>query len=79
MFSQNMSNVVVHKSEILRGGRTMSREKELISEYGLDKHPEGGWFSESYTSADTRDGRPLSGSIYFLLRSVIVRVKIGII
>ncbi len=47
----------------------MNREMDLIEEYKLEKHPEGGWFCECYTSEDELDGRPLSGSIYFLLRS----------
>ena len=39
----------------------------LKNEYNLEKHPEGGWFSESYTSQDEKAQRPLAGSIYFLL------------
>lgn len=47
----------------------MSRDADLIAEYELQKHPEGGWFSECYTSEDQADGRAFTGSIYFLLRS----------
>ncbi len=43
------------------------RSDELKKCYALEKHPEGGWFSEVYTSEDTSGGRPLAGSIYFLL------------
>ena len=43
------------------------RSDELKKCYALEKHPEGGWFSEVYTSEAASDGRPLAGSIYFLL------------
>ena len=43
------------------------RTDELKSIYDLEKHPEGGWFSEVYTSGDNAGGRPIAGSIYFLL------------
>ena len=46
----------------------MNREEELIKEYALVAHPEGGWFSECYTSENMCDGRALAGSIFFLLR-----------
>ena len=39
----------------------------LKKQYDLEQHPEGGWFSEVYTSEDASGGRPLMGSIYFLL------------
>ena len=39
----------------------------LKLKYDLKQHPEGGWFREVYTSEDEADGRPLAGSIYFLL------------
>ena len=45
------------------------RTDELKLVYELEKHPEGGWFSECYTSEDCCEGRPLAGSIYFLLDS----------
>ena len=35
--------------------------------YSLKQHPEGGWFSEVYTSMARSEGRAFSGSIYFLL------------
>ncbi len=41
---------------------------DWIETYRLEPHPEGGMFSESYTSPDAAEGRPLAGSIYFLLR-----------
>lgn len=46
--------------------------KELVSAYGLEPHPEGGFFKETYRSAEkmtTRGGvsRPISTGILFLL------------
>ena len=43
------------------------RADELKRQYGLEKHIEGGWFAEYYTAPFKADGRPLAGSIYFLL------------
>lgn len=45
----------------------MRRAQELIVAYGLHQHPEGGWFAEDYTCPWDKDGRPLAGSIFFLL------------
>ena len=45
----------------------MKRADELKRAYRLEPHPEGGWFSESYTAPFEKDGRSLAGSIYFLL------------
>jgi predicted cupin superfamily sugar epimerase len=45
----------------------MTRAQELIARYGLQRHPEGGWFAEDYTCRWEKDGRPLAGSIFFLL------------
>jgi predicted cupin superfamily sugar epimerase len=54
----------------------MTAEK-LISHYSLLPHPEGGWYKETYRSANTilqnslpsnfNDGRVFSTAIYFLL------------
>lgn len=48
----------------------MKRCDELIKEYQLQQHPEGGWFHEEYTSPfeDAKD-RACCGSIYFLLKA----------
>ena len=46
---------------------TMNRSEQLKAAYHLEKHPEGGWFSEVYTAPFQAEGRPLAGSIYFLL------------
>ena len=45
----------------------MTRARELIESYGLKRHPEGGWFAEDYTCPRDKEGRPLAGSIFFLL------------
>ncbi len=45
----------------------MKRAEEIKEEYNLEKHPEGGWFSESYTAPFESGNRSLMGSIYFLL------------
>ena len=43
------------------------RADELKEIFHLEKHVEGGFFSEVYTAPFEKDGRPISGSIYFLL------------
>lgn len=43
------------------------RAQELIRSYALEQHPEGGWFSEVYTSEGSTEEREYAGSIYFLL------------
>ncbi len=45
----------------------MNRIDVLKKQYKLEQHAEGGWFAEVYTSPYTCEGRPLAGSIYFLL------------
>ena len=45
----------------------MSRADELKEIYHLEPHIEGGSFSEVYTAPFKTAGRPLAGSIYFLL------------
>lgn len=45
----------------------MNRQDRLRAVYGLQKHVEGGDFSEVYTAPFEKDGRPMAGSIYFLL------------
>jgi predicted cupin superfamily sugar epimerase len=45
---------------------------ELISKLDLERHPEGGWYRETYRSKETvsvRGGRSLATAIYFLLRT----------
>ena len=45
----------------------MDRAEYLKKVYGLRPHEEGGHFSEVYTAPFAANGRPLAGSIYFLL------------
>ena len=44
-----------------------NRADHLKEIYGLEEHVEGGSFAEVYTAPFEKDGRPLAGSIYFLL------------
>ncbi len=43
------------------------RAEVLRIAYRMEKHVEGGSFSEMYTAPSGQDGRPLAGSIYYLL------------
>ena len=45
----------------------MINTEKLKEIYGLTSHEEGGSFSEIYTAPFEADGRPMAGSIYFLL------------
>lgn len=45
-----------------------TRAQMLIDAYRLEAHPEGGWFSEVYTSEGGCEDRAFAGSIYFLLK-----------
>ena len=46
----------------------MSARTDILKQtYNLEQHPEGGWFAEVYTAPFEKEGRPLAGSIYFLL------------
>jgi len=47
----------------------MTQLQQLINELGLQAHPEGGYYKETYRSGQTLDGqdRQLLTSIYFLL------------
>lgn len=45
----------------------ISRAEELKKTYRLEEHPEGGHFAEVYTAPLETGGRPLAGSIYFML------------
>ena len=47
----------------------MTRTDVLKETYRLEKHVEGGSFSEVYTAPFRADGRSFMGSIYFLLES----------
>lgn len=41
--------------------------QEIIARLELERHPEGGWFAETYRDANTTDGRAHSTAIYYLL------------
>lgn len=45
----------------------MGRIEELIESLALQAHPEGGFFSETYRSAEVTGDRNLATSIYFLI------------
>ena len=49
---------------------SMAVANKIIKDYSLEGHPEGGFFSEVYTSEtviDSGNKRPAAGSIFFLL------------
>ena len=41
--------------------------KEIIALLKLERHPEGGWFRETFRDERLVDGRPASTAIYYLL------------
>ncbi|MBE2249020.1 MAG: cupin domain-containing protein [Myxococcus sp.] len=41
---------------------------EIIGELRLEKHPEGGWYVETFRDPATTNGRAHSTAIYFLLK-----------
>lgn len=43
------------------------RSDKLRETYRMQRHVEGGFFSEMYTAPFTHDQRPLAGSIFYLL------------
>lgn len=45
----------------------MKQKEYFIEHLNLEKHVEGGWFAETYTSDKAADGKPIASSIYFLL------------
>lgn len=40
---------------------------EVIATLGLERHPEGGWFRQTFSDVHDAAGRPLSTAIYYLL------------
>ena len=42
---------------------------EIIATLGLQAHPEGGWYVQTFEDAAGADGRSRSTAIYFLLKS----------
>lgn len=47
----------------------MSRAREIIEMLGMQPHPEGGWYVETYRDVDGPDGRARSTAIYYLLEA----------
>jgi hypothetical protein len=43
--------------------------EEIIASLGLEPHPEGGWYVQTFEDAAGPDGRARSTAIYFLLRA----------
>lgn len=41
--------------------------RQIVEKLGMERHPEGGWFKETFRDPDTRDGRAVSTAIYYLL------------
>jgi predicted cupin superfamily sugar epimerase len=41
----------------------------IIERHGLEPHPEGGWFAETWRGPSGGDGRAIGTSILFLLRA----------
>lgn len=42
---------------------------DIVVALGLQPHPEGGWFAETYRDASGHDGRAHATAIYFLLKA----------
>ena len=45
----------------------MTSAREIVETLGMTRHPEGGWFKETYRDPDTVNGRAVSTAIYYLL------------
>jgi len=45
----------------------MMDAKTIIETLAMERHPEGGWFKESFRDPDTHDGRAVSTAIHYLL------------
>lgn len=41
--------------------------RDLIEKLEMERHPEGGWFKETFRDPDAVDGRAVSTAIYYLL------------
>jgi len=41
--------------------------KDIIATLGMERHPEGGWFVQTFKDAESVDGRARSTCIYYLL------------
>lgn len=47
----------------------MNRAREIIETLGMQPHPEGGWYVETWRDVDGPDGRARSTAIYYLLEA----------
>lgn len=43
--------------------------QDIIAQLGLQRHPEGGWYAETFRDTATEQGRARSTAIYFLLEA----------
>ncbi len=43
--------------------------KDVIFTLGMVRHPEGGWYAETFIDSDDMGGRPHSTAIYYLLEA----------
>lgn len=41
--------------------------EQIISALGMQRHPEGGWYVQTFEDTDQHDGRARSTAIYYLL------------
>ena len=46
----------------------MMNEEQIIEKLGLEKHPEGGWYKETFFSKIKIKNRSISSMIYYLLK-----------
>ena len=42
---------------------------EIIRHFGMIRHPEGGWYAETFRDPEGHDGRAASTAIYYLLEA----------
>jgi predicted cupin superfamily sugar epimerase len=47
----------------------MTSADELIEQLQLEKHPEGGWYRETWRGPENEDGRAIGTAILFLLKA----------
>jgi predicted cupin superfamily sugar epimerase len=48
---------------------TQLAAKDVIFTLGMVRHPEGGWYAETFVDEDQDAGRPRSTAIYYLLEA----------
>lgn len=47
----------------------MTSAQDIIDILQLERHPEGGWYAQTFRDPDTTDGRAHSTAIYYLLEA----------